>query len=308
MDTPVAARPVLVGVDGSTAGTAGLCWAAEEACRRSVPLQVVHVLQQRHSGTFTRANPVYVAEERREAELVLDAAVAYVRGLAADVEVRPALEVGSPAVVLLAQAAGAEMVVVGSRGRGGFTGLLTGSVAAALAAHASCPVVVVRGPGSHPASRRPVVVGVDASPTSDAAVAFAFAAAAARRVPLVAVHAWDLPVDPTMAPLLDFDAVDGEERTALAERVAGWAEKYPDVSVRPLVVRDRPARVLVAESDRAQLVVVGSRGHGGVRGMLLGSVSQALLHHAPCPVAVVRAVGDGRGVPGDAGRTAGTIS
>jgi nucleotide-binding universal stress UspA family protein len=91
-----------------------------------------------------------------------------------------------------------------------------------------------------------------------------------------------------MAPLIDWAAVEAEEREVLAERLAGWCEKYPDVPVRRLVVRDRPARALVGESGRAQLVVVGSRGRGGLRGMVLGSVSQALLHHAHCPVAVVR--------------------
>jgi hypothetical protein len=83
------------------------------------------------------------------------------------------------------------------------------------------------------------------------------------------------------------------EREVLAERLAGWSEKYPEVSVRRLVVRDRPARALVEESGRAQLVVVGARGRGGFRGMLLGSVSQALLHHSHCPVAVVRPTGHG---------------
>ena len=145
MNTRVVARPILVGVDGSDAGTAGLGWAVAEARRRSVPLQVVYVLEQSHSDAFTRANPVYVAEERREAEVVLDTAVGYAHGLAADVDVRPALEVGSPTVVLLARSAAAEMVVVGSRGRGGFAGLLLGSTSLQVAAHASCPVVVLRG-------------------------------------------------------------------------------------------------------------------------------------------------------------------
>ena len=134
-----------------------------------------------------------------------------------------------------------------------------------------------------------MVVGVDGSPTSEAATAFAFEAASLRRVPLVAVHVWrDVLVDATMAPLLDWDVIDSDEREVLAERLAGWSEKYPDVPVRRLVARDRPARALVEESGRAQLVVVGSRGRGGFHGLLLGSVSQALLHHAHCPVAVVR--------------------
>jgi nucleotide-binding universal stress UspA family protein len=193
------------------------------------------------------------------------------------------------------------MVVLGDRGLGGFTGLLIGSVAVAVTAHAACPVVVVRGPESDLTAPlpEPVVVGVDGSSTSEAALAFAFEEASLRRVPLVAVHVWrDLLLDATLAPLLDWDAIESDERQVLAERLAGWSEKYPDVAVRRLVAYDRPARALVGESGRAQLVVVGSRGRGGLHGMLLGSVSQALLHHAHCPVAVVRpAGGDERQAP-----------
>ena len=106
----------------------------------------------------------------------------------------------------------------------------------------------------------------------------------------MAVHAWrDMLVDQTMVPLVDWDAVESDEREVLAERLAGLRTSHPDLVVRKLVVRDRPARSLVDESRRAQLVVVGSRGRGGLRGLLLGSVSQQLLHHAHCPVAVVRA-------------------
>ena len=125
----------------------------------------------------------------------------------------------------------------------------------------------------------------------EAAVGFGFEAAALRGVPLVAVHTWqDTLVDATMAPLIDWDVVAAGEREVLAERLAGWGEKFPDVEVRRLVTRDRPARALVEESGRAQLVVVGSRGRGGLAGMLLGSVSQALLRHAACPVVVARTV------------------
>jgi nucleotide-binding universal stress UspA family protein len=221
----------------------------------------------------------------------LDTAARAAARVAGDLEIERVEVTGFPEAVLEAESRWAELVVVGNRGLGGFTGLLIGSVAVALAAHAECPVVVVRGaePDQAAPLPEPVVVGVDGSPQSEAALAFAFAAADLRRVPLVAVHAWwDLLVDPTMAPLVDWDAAEADEHEVLAERLAGWTQTYPDVPVRRLVVRDRPARALVEESGRAQLVVAGSRGRGGLRGMLLGSVSQALLHHAHCPVAVVR--------------------
>jgi nucleotide-binding universal stress UspA family protein len=141
-----------------------------------------------------------------------------------------------------------------------------------------------------------VVVGVDGSPTSEAALAFAFEAAATRGVSLVAVHTWwDLFVDPTMAPLPDWDAIEVDEREVLAERLSGWGEKYPDVPVQRLVERDQPAHALVEQSLRAQLVVVGSRGRGNFAGLVLGSVSHAVLHRAHCPVAVVRADSGGAG-------------
>jgi nucleotide-binding universal stress UspA family protein len=190
--------------------------------------------------------------------------------------------------VLVAESRQAQLVVVGDRGLGGFTGLLLGSVAVGLAAHAASPVAVVRGAAPSPDGQ--VVVGVDGSPTSEAALAAAYEAAAARRVRLVAVHTWwDFLIDTTLAPLLDWEAIEGDEHVLLAERLAGWAEKYPDVEVRRVVARDKPAHSLLQQATGAQLVVVGSRGRGGFAGLLLGSVSHSLLHHAPCPVLVVRA-------------------
>jgi nucleotide-binding universal stress UspA family protein len=296
MSENTARRPVVAGVDGSECGLQAVRWAAAEADRRRLPLRLVAAYSWPMGGLV--GDPGLGIDPR----VVLREAVLDQLRAAADAAARtaPQLEVeqvevdGSPVPVLRAESAGAELVVLGDRGLGGFTGLLIGSVAVELAAHAACPVVVVRGsePDYAGPLPDPVVVGIDGSPTSEAAVAFAFEAASSRGVPLVAVHVWrDLVVDPTMAPLLDWDAVESDEREVLAERLAGWAAKYPDVPVRRLVVRDRPAHMLVEESGRAQLVVVGSRGRGGFAGLLLGSVSQALLHHAHCPVAVVRPVG-----------------
>ena len=289
MNTRVAARPILVGVDGSAAGTAGLGWAVAEAHRRSLPLQVVYVLGQSHSDAFTRANPVYVADERREAEVVLDTAVGYVHSVAADVEVRPALEVGSPTVVLLERWGAAEMVVVGSRGRGGLAGLLLGSTSLQVAAHAPCPVVVLRGvtDPAGPADR--IVVGVDGSPSSELAVRFAFTRAQQTGRGLTAVHTWH-----SSAGHVDLRLPGGrkraekEEQALLKERLEPWRERHPQVDVVEKTVRGNAAAALIGESAGAELVVVGSHGRGGFGGLLLGSVSHAVLHHAHCPVAVVR--------------------
>jgi nucleotide-binding universal stress UspA family protein len=286
-------RAVVAGVDGSECGLQAVRWAAAEALQRQLPLRLVAAHAWPSGGLV--GDPGLGVDYRA---VLRDVVLGHLATAAADAQqVAPELEIeqvevtGYPVPVLLRESAHAEIVVLGDRGLGGFTGLLIGSVAVEVTAHASCPVIVVRGsePDRTGPRPEPVVVGVDGSPTSEAATAFAFEAASLRRVPLVAVHVWrDVLVDATMAPLLDWDVIDSDEREVLAERLAGWTEKYPDVPVRRLVARDRPARALVEESGRAQLVVVGSRGRGGFHGLLLGSVSQALLHHARCPVAVVR--------------------
>lgn len=129
----------------------------------------------------------------------------------------------------------------------------------------------------------------------EAALAFALDAASARGVPLIAVHTWsDLVANPQIAPLVDWDAVEADEQAVLAEQLAGWGEKYPDVRVHRRVIRDRAAHALVEESRRAQLVVVGSRGRSAAAGLLLGSVSRAVLHRSYCSVAIVRPPGEGK--------------
>ena len=156
-----------------------------------------------------------------------------------------------------------------------------------MAAHSACPAVIVR--GAEPIdSARPIVVGVDGSPVSEAAVAFAFQAAADRSVPLVAVHTWwDTYLDQSPAVLFR-DEEQAYAQEQLAQRLAGWSEKYPQVDVTRVVTRDRAVHQLLERSRGAQLVVVGSRGHGELAGLVLGSVSNALVHKAGCPVAIVR--------------------
>ena len=168
------------------------------------------------------------------------------------------LIVGSPIPVLAQEARRAQLLVLGDRGLGQVEGLLVGSVAGALAPHGPCPVVVIRGDGQ-PSASLPVVVGVDAH--SDDAIAFAFEAAAARRVSVVAVHSWWQPVfEPEMAGVLfDREAIQAEEERILAQRMAGWTEKYPGVFVERRVIADSPARGLLEQARAAQLVVVGSR-------------------------------------------------
>ena len=275
----------MVGVDGSESALEACRWAAREAGRRGAGLRLVQAFswpQTHHVGEVGRGQRSVL---RRVANEQLAAAAAAAE-VAPGVAVETALVEGFPVPVLVAESRAAQLVVVGCRGLGGFAGLLLGSVAVGLAAHAASPVAVVRGDAS---AVGPVVVGVDGSAVSEAALAAAYEAAAARRVPLVAVHTWwDILIDPSFGPLVDWDAIEGEAHRVLAARLAGWAEKFPEVEVRRVVERDKPAHALLGQAAGAQLVVVGSRGRGGLAGMLLGSVSHSLLHHSPCPVLVVR--------------------
>jgi nucleotide-binding universal stress UspA family protein len=285
-------RPVVVGVDGSERALDAVRWAAGEAQAIGAPLQLTAALgyaadyARGPKGAGGNFYKFVVDDSQRD----LDAAMAGARVLAPLLAVSQLMRDGRPATVLASESSRAALLVLGHRGRSGLPGLFAGSVAVRLAATASCPVVVIRGSATMPdPAHRPVVVGVDCSEPDDAAIEFAFGEAVQRGVPLVAVHAWlDYVLDSAYSESLDWDALQGEEEAFLAQRLAGWSEKHPEVAVRRVLVRDRPARALLEQSVDAQLLVVGSRGRGGVSGTLLGSVSQAVIHHAPCPVVVVR--------------------
>jgi nucleotide-binding universal stress UspA family protein len=196
---------------------------------------------------------------------------------------------GDPRGRLVAEAEDARELVVGARGLGGFTGMLLGSTSAAVSQHASCPVVVVHGQG---VSTGPVVVGLDGSTASEQALGYAFLAAARAGVALRAVHAWDdlgvlhSPMAP--AEVLPANEIEAAALRMLAEQVASWQEKYPDVAVEGQVIHERPAAALIELGRLARMIVVGSRGRGGFARLLLGSVSQAVVRHATCPVVVCR--------------------
>jgi nucleotide-binding universal stress UspA family protein len=283
------AHSIVVGVDGSPDALGAVRWGAAEAARTGATLRLVHAFDHAADGVvgLPGLGDEYRTALLGQARRLLTDAAEVARREAAGVPVEEHLVTGYPIPVLVEETRHAALVVVGGRGRTRLGELLAGSVASALAAHGRCPAVVVRGGAPDPT--RPIVLGVDGTPAGEAAVAFAFAAASARHVPLVAVHAWPLPfigtvpVDPGVLA-----AAEESARKVLPACLAGWTEKFPDVAVRQVVANDRPAHLLLREAERAQLVVVGSRGHGLVAGMVLGSVSHALVHHAPCPVAVVR--------------------
>jgi nucleotide-binding universal stress UspA family protein len=277
-----------VGVDGSEEALRAVRWAVPEARRRQATLRLVTAFawtDDRMVGWPGLGQAAYGERLRAAAEHDLAAAASVAAQLDPDLPVEQDLVLGFPGGVLVDQARGAELLVVGDNGRGRLGSVLAGSVAVGVAAHAACPVVVVRGVEPQPDERLPVVVGIDGTPLSEAAVAFAFEAASARRAPLVAVHTW---VGPLIAELVDWQSAAVESEESLAERLAGWGAKYPDVHVQRVVARTSAARALLDQAARAQLVVVGCRGHGEMAGLLLDSVSNALVHAAPCPVVIVR--------------------
>lgn len=298
----MSSEQIVVGIDGSDESSRGVVWAARAAARRNLGLKLVAAVEV--PAAFY-AEPYVALDHRSELAQIGAARLSSAEVLArrvvedlpeADLEIETETVEGRPAEQLLEAAKGARMIVVGARGHSELTALVVGSVAKAVVMHAECPVVVVRGRclDGYPPSEGPVVVGVDGSLTSQAAVAVAFEEASLRSAQLIAVHVWsDVAVVPGFGAMVEdpnWREVQEREEIVLAERLAGFSEQYPDVSVRRVIARDRPVRVLSDYSEQAQLIVVGTRGRGGFTGMLMGSVSTALIHTADCPVLVARTV------------------
>ena len=276
---------VVVGVDGSPASGAAVEWAITECRFRQLPLLLVHVvdypvLSETVVAQASVPTPVHQSP-------LLDAEAGRVGRLAPNLEVSTRVVQGGPAAELIALSRHATLTVLGQRGLGGFAGLLLGSISTQVATHAHGPVVVV--PAGTPAPATfggRIVVGVDQSSQAQDALAFAFEEAAARRAALTAVHAWAVPEHGVREQTADH--VIGYHRELLTGALATWRGKFPEVDARQRLVNGAPARSLLSAVTEMDLLVVGSRGRGGFAGLLLGSTSLAVLHHASCPVAVVR--------------------
>jgi nucleotide-binding universal stress UspA family protein len=278
---------LLVAVDGSAQSDAAIRWAAGEAVLRAAPITLVHIVAPlvvawpvgRIEGNVTErqhANARHIVERARK---TLEASVTGSR----QPEVHTRVLCSNIVAALVDESRRALVTVVGCRGHGAFDRLLLGSVSTGLIHHGHGPIAIVHAEES-PAPDAPVLVGIDGSRAAEGAAALAFDEASRRGVDLVALHAW------SDVGILTEDWPDFENqgRELLAEHLAGWQQKYPDVHVQRRVVRDDPARWLREESEHSQLAVVGSHGRGGFAGMLLGSVSAAVAQSAKVPVIVVR--------------------
>ncbi|MFE7928585.1 universal stress protein [Streptomyces sp. NPDC057456] len=284
--------PITAGVDGTDESIAALAWAAREAVRRDLDLRVVH------AWGFQPNAAADVADRDAQEQWVRDSvrrAVATVAerypGPAVTIDVRE----GSPIGTLVAAAAEAELLVLGSRGHGPVVGFLLGSVGQQVITEAACPVVLVRA-GDKPSSEvagHEIVVGQHGEPEdSAAALRFAFETAATRGAAVRAVRAWTLPpvfaYSPGSLKLADeAGGLEPFEKKALAEALEPWRARFPDVPVVEHVEMGSAGQVLLSVSGRAQLMVVGRRAHRTAVGARIGSVAHGVLHHADCPVAVV---------------------
>lgn len=299
MPTEIPRRPVVVGVDGSPSSQAAAVFAADLAIRRHAPLHLIYGYELPMYGylPFGVVDNDIVEDVRGHDQLndTLDAMVKQLRQdhpELADVETEVAT--GSAASVLIQASRRAEATVVGCRGAGGFVGLMLGSVSSQVSAHGHGPVIVVRppisdvppGPEQPPyhAPTGPVVVGVDRSPAAKAAVHFAVGEALAREVPLIGVHAHRIPAYRSDETEYDASLAEG----MLAEAILPYARQHPQLKVEMRALESNNVEKTMIEATRgASLAVVGCRGTGGFAGLLLGSVSRALVHHAYAPVAVI---------------------
>ncbi|GAA2594244.1 universal stress protein [Streptomyces lienomycini] len=285
-------RPITAGLDGSQESLAALAWAAREAVRRGTPLHVVHAWRFQGQGVTGTADRD--TQERWVRDALAESVGTVTErhpGLTVTTDVRE----GDAVAALLAAAADADTLVLGSRGHGPVVGFLLGSVGQQVIAEATRPVVLVRAgdEAAAEAAGREVVVGQQGEPEDSAdVIGFAFEAAAARGATVRAVRAWALPTVFTYSPgsmaLADeAGGLEQYERKALDEALAPWRERFPDVAVVEHVEMGSAGQVLLSVAGGAQLMVVGRRARRSAVGARIGSVAHGVLHHAECPVAVV---------------------
>ena len=285
---------IVVGIDGSPCSDGALDWAADQAALEARPLTVVHGAAPMNapsvglypSGSLGASH--LVDDARTWAETILDAAAARARDRQPGVEVQQVVSVADPRTVLFELGERAEMIVLGSRGRGPVASLLLGSVSVSVARHASCPVVVWR-MGDQGPPRQRILLGIDGTEHSLSAIEFAYRMASLRGSALTVLYCTAIPAPVTPVqedgPWPDLSA----ERALVSESLAGMADTYPEVSVEVEMVDGFADHRLIAASGAHDLVVVGHQRIGHLKGLIHDSVSTAVLEHATGIVAVVPA-------------------
>jgi nucleotide-binding universal stress UspA family protein len=284
-------RSIVVGVDGSSGARAAAHYAAAIAQRHHTTLTLVHVFET----VFHGYGPVglagsYAASEehlREPAERLLAETVNDIESSHPGVKVDSHLQTGGVAARLIDESEEAQLTVVGCRGMGGFANLMLGSVSAQVATYGHGPIIVVR-PAAAPDG--PVLVGYDGSQAANAALQFGVQEALSRKVPLVVANVyWEQPrgwhQQPATDPLI---TASHRAEQMINDALELPVEEHPELQYSIRTIHSpNPAHSLVEESAHAGLTVVGSRGRGGFAGLLLGSVSRTLIHHATGPVAVI---------------------
>lgn len=289
------AAPVVVGIDGSDSAVNAARWAGAVAEKLGAPLHVLHALPTIGRNLTQTAGAMVAAMMSYQqdcAEIFLKAAV---EAVSAE---RPGLQITTASVnepadeALIAASAQARVVVLGGKAVTPAAALLIGSTALAVTTRAACPVVAFRGDRVAPGDG-PIVVGVDDSPAAENALTTAFELADRLGVPLKAVRSLSFAVPAetgvTIPFVIDWEALEVAELTALAETVDAQNKRHPDVDAKCFVEPVSPAKAIMRHADGAELVVVGTRGRNALAGVVLGSTSLNMLHHSPVPVLVCRA-------------------
>mgnify|MGYP003707171757 CR=1 FL=1 len=282
--TVIPAGTIVVGLDGSPSAERALEWAVDQALRESRQLTLAHGVDPSGSVWVDPAgidHRAVLEALHDDAKAVLGHAREQIAHRAPDLVVHEVVQLSDARVTLLELSERAAMVVVGSRGRGPIKSLLLGSVSLAVSREARCPVVVVR-PGHPGVVRNGVLVGADGTDRSVPTLVFAYRQASLHQLPLTIMHCfWDA------RPGTEEEPVASDARLVLAESLAGLGEKFPDVQARTELVRGMADERLVRASQRMDLVVVGAHHGGTLTTLLYGSIANAVLEHATCPVAIV---------------------
>ena len=276
---------IIIGVDGSEQSRAALSWGLKRATERGADIELLHVADD----SFLSESVAFLSEAQEASQQMLEAECQYAKNLGFTGQISGTAVVGHPIAELEEASKRADLLVLGAHSGSRLAGSFFGTRAVKVAAVANCPVAVI--PLAEPPAGAGIVVGVDGSEAAQHAIAYAAEESSRRGVSLTAVYAWMPPLTPGLEYLWSEELVDSQ-RTAAEEAIAigtaGLAERYPDLELKREIVQSPPVAALVQSAENAELLVVGSRGRGGISRLLLGSVSHGVLQALPCPTIITR--------------------